>query len=186
MADTERFAKHIVSQNRGKDKKINQKFSTMVMERKRISPEGLVSYNLRLNALCSERFSKVYKMPVPFTFDGFEGSKAGQAKKTLINLCIKMFDHSLMNVQSYQALSTADKNRVKSCLATGSKFSWQVFNESCNLVLPQNDLMKKIYTEADALIPEEGSISINKLFGKYLHAPYGMNVNVKPLALTDA
>lgn len=176
VADTERFAKHIASQNRDKDKKIKQKFSAMVMERKRISPDGLVSYNLRLNALCSERFSKVYKTPVPFTFDGFENSKAGQAKKTLINLCIKMYDHSLMNVQSYQALSMQDKNRVKACLATGSKFSWQVFNESCKLVLPQNALMKKIYTEADALIPEEESISVNKLFGKYLHAPYGMNM----------
>ena len=176
VADTERFAKHIASQNRDKDRKINQKFNSMVMGRKRISPEGLVSYNQRLNALCSERFSKVYKTPVPFTFDGFESSKAGQAKKTLINLCIKMFDHSLMNVQSYQALSIADKNRVKSCLATGSKFSWQVFNESCNLVLPQNELMKKIYMEAEALIPEEDSVSVSKLFGKYLHAPYGMNM----------
>lgn len=176
VSDTERFSKHIIAQNRSKDKKISQKFNAMVMERKRISSGGLIIYNGRLNVLCTERFSKIYKTPVPFVFDGFENKKSAQAKKTLINLCVKLFDHSLMNVQSYQALSTADKNRVKSCLATGVNYSWQVFNESCQLVLPQNELMKSIYREADEAIPEEESISVNKLFGKYLHAPYGMNI----------
>lgn len=176
VSDSERFSKHIIAQNRGKDKKINQKFNAMVIERKRISSSGLITYSGRLNTLCTERFSKVYKTPVPFVFDGFENKKSAQAKKTLINLCVKLFDHSLMNVQSYQALSTADKNRVKSCLSTGVNYSWQVFNESCQLVLPQNELMKSIYREVDAAIPEEDSISVNKLFGKYLHAPYGMNI----------
>lgn len=176
VSDSERFSKHIIAQNRGKDKKINQKFNEMVIERKRISSVGLVIYSGRLNALCTERFSRVYKTPVPFMFDGFENKKSAQAKKTLINLCVKLFDHSLMNVQSYQALSTADKNRVKSCLSTGVNYSWQVFNESCQLVLPQNELMKSIYKEVDEAIPAEDSISVNKLFGKYLHAPYGMNI----------
>lgn len=176
VSDSERFAKHILLQNRGKDKKINQKFNAMVIERKRISSGGLITYSGRLNALCTERFSKVYKSPVPFVFDGFENKKSTQAKKTLINLCVKIYDNSLMNIQSYQALSTADKNRVKSCLSTGVKYSWQVFNESCQLVFPQNELMKGIYREADEAIPEEDSISVNRLFGKYLHAPYGMNI----------
>ncbi len=176
ISDSERFAKHILAQNRGKDKKINQKFNSMVIERKRISSGGLITYNGRLNALCTERFSRVYKSPVPFVFDGFENKKSAQAKKTLMNLCVKIYDNSLMNVQSYQALSTADKNRVKSCLSTGVKYSWQVFNESCQLVLPQNELIKSIYREADEAIPEEDSISVNRLFGKYLHAPYGMNI----------
>lgn len=176
VSDSERFSKHIIAQNRGKDKKINQKFNAMVIERKMISSGGLITYSGRLNVLCTDRFSKVYKTPVPFVFDGFENKKSAQAKKTLINLCVKLFDHSLMNVQSYQALSTADKNRVKSCLSTGMNYSWQVFNESCQLVLPQNELMKGIYREVDEAIPEEDSISVNKLFGRYLHAPYGMNI----------
>ena len=152
VSDSERFAKHILSQNRDKGKRINQKFNAMVIERQRISSGGLITYSGRLNSLCTERFSKVYKSPVPFVFDGFE------------------------NVQSYQALSTADKNRVKSCLSTRVNHSWQVFNDSCQLVLPQNELMRDIYREAEETIPEEDSISVYRLFGKYLHAPYGMNI----------
>ena len=87
-----------------------------------------------------------------------------------------MFDQTLMNVQSYQALNTADKNRVQSCLSVAGTPSWKVFNKDCQLVLPQNELIKKIYSEVDSSIPEEGSFTVGRLFGKYLHAPYGMNI----------
>lgn len=176
LADNERFSKHLMSQKRSQNKKIIHTFNTMVMERKRISGEGLLTYDVRLNMLCSRKFAEVYSTPVPFAFDGFESKRSVQAKKTFSTLCIKMFDQTLMNVQSYQALNTADKNRVQSCLSVAGNSSWKVFNKDCQLVLPQNELIKKIYSEVDSSIPEEGSFTVGRLFGKYLHAPYGMNI----------
>ena len=98
-----------------------------------------------------------------------------QAKKTFATICIKLFDQTLMNIQSYQALSTADKNRIQTCISVGPKFSWQVFNENCQLVVPQNDLLRRIFNEVEQSIFDDGSYTVKQLFGKYLHAPYGMN-----------
>jgi len=175
-ADAERFSKHITAQKRSYKKKIIHTFNNLVMERKMITSTGLVSYVGRLNMLCTECFKRVYKTPVPFVFDGFENSNATQAKKTFATICIKLFDRTLMNIQSYQALNVKDKNRVQACLAVGTSYSWQVFNDLCQLVLPQNDIIKKIYADVDASISYEESFSVNRLFGMYLHAPYGMNI----------
>ncbi len=175
VSDSERFSKHILSQKRKQDKAIIQKFNELVMERQMISEGGVRSYDKRLNALCTERFSEVYSTPVPFAFDGFENYKSAQAKKTFATICIKLFDQTLMNIQSYQALNTADKNRVQTCISVGSKYSWQVFNDSCQLVVPQNELLRKMFSEVDQAILDDGSYTVGRLFGKYLHAPYGMN-----------
>lgn len=175
VSDCERFSKHILSQKRKQDKAIIQKFNELVMERQMISEDGVRSYDKRLNALCTERFSEVYSTPVPFAFDGFENYKSAQAKKTFATICIKLFDQTLMNIQSYQALNTADKNRVQTCISVGSKYSWQVFNDSCQLVVPQNELLRKMFNEVDQAISDDGSYTVGRLFGKYLHAPYGMN-----------
>lgn len=175
VSDAERFSKHIQSQNKKQDKLIMQKFNALVTERKQITEKGIITYDSRINSLCTARLNEVYKCPVMFLFDGFETSKAAQAKKTFATICIKLFDNTLMNIQSYQALNTADKNRIQSCISVGGKHSWQIFSEDCKLVLPQNEQMKNIYMEVDASIPDEGAFSVSRLFSKYLHAPYGMN-----------
>lgn len=175
VSDAERFSKHIISQRKKQDKLILQKFNALVTDRKMISERGLITYDMRLNALCTKRFTDVYLNPVMFVFDGFESSKSAQAKKTFATICIKLFDNTLMNIQSYQALNTADKNRIQSCITVGGKYSWQIFTDECKLVLPQYDVLKNIYAEADAAIPDEGAFSVSRLFSKYLHAPYGMN-----------
>lgn len=176
VADADRFSKHIISQKRKQDKQILAKFNALVTDRKHISQIGLVSYDVRLSILCTKRFSDIYKQSIPFVFDGFENNRAQQARKTFSTICIKMFDNTLMNIQSYQALNTADKNRIQSCIAVGTKNSWQIFNDDCQLILPQNDLLRRIYNDIDAVIPEDSAYSVNRLFGKFLHAPYGMNV----------
>ena len=175
-SDSERFSKHIISQKRKQDKIILQKFNALVMERQYVTEDGIRSYDSRVNVLCTQRFSNVYSTPVPFAFDGFENSKSTQAKKTFANICVKIFDQTLMNIQSYQALSIADKNRVQACLAVGQKYSWQVFNDSCQLVTPQNDIVLCIYNEVEQAINTEDIYTVGKLFGKYLYSPYGMNV----------
>ena len=86
-----------------------------------------------------------------------------------------------MNVQGYQALTQEEKNRVKACLSTGIKTSWQVFNNSCNVIEPQNALMKEIYDDLSSRLSFDKPATFYTLFGKYTEAPYGMNANALAL-----
>ena len=175
-ADTERFAKHILAQKRKQDKVILQKFNALVMERRQITEKGLAIYDLRLNGLCTNKFAEVYSRTIPFVFDGFENGKTSQARKSFVNICVKMFDDTLTNIQSYHALTTADKNRIQFCISVGQKYSWQIFSNDCQLVLSQDEAINRLYCEVDECIPDEGTFSVSRLFNKYMHAPYGMNM----------
>lgn len=181
VSDNERFQKHISAQFRAQNKKACNKFTTLVAKRELIDASGIRTYNTRLNALCSEKFNAVFSSTPPFMFDGFEKRTTVQAKKYLANICIKLFDRTLMNVQSYQALTQDEKNRVRATLATKSSTSWQVFDDSCSLIEPQNALLKKIYDEVEASLSFDEAHSIQKLFGKYATMPYGMNDNALAL-----
>ena len=86
-----------------------------------------------------------------------------------------------VDVQGYQALTQEEKNRVKACLSTGIKTSWQVFNNSCNVIEPQNALMKEIYDDLSSRLSFDKPATFYTLFGKYTEAPYGMNANALAL-----
>ncbi len=177
VADSERFQKHIHAQFRSQNKKVCNKIISLVAERKMIDGNGLHIYSSRLNALCSAKFEELYHSAPPFMFDGFEKKTTVQAKRYLTNICIKLFDRTLMNVQSYQALTQDEKNRVKSSLSTNTATSWQVFDDACNLVEPQNKQILTIYNEVSELISYDTALSFKSLFGKYMDLPYGMNEN---------
>ena len=179
--DTERFAKHITAQQKACTKKIIQAFNRLVNKRQMLSKEGVVTYTERRNQLCSALFEMLYTKTPPFAFDGFEKKTTSQAKKYLSNICRKLFDKTMMNVQGYQALTQEEKNRVKACLSTGIKTSWQVFNNSCNVIEPQNALMKEIYDDLASRISFDTPVTFYTLFGKYTQAPYGMNANALAL-----
>ncbi len=176
LSDTERFYKQIQSQRGVQEKKLIKVFNDLALRRQIITEEGLITFEGRITSLCTTIFKNVYSKVSSFVFDGFDSNKPVQARKSFITVCVKLFDKTLMNIQSYQALSTQDKNRIKSCFATGMPNSWQVFNDQCELIVPQNEAIKRIFDEIDNSIPDEESISVSKLFGKYLHAPYGMNI----------
>lgn len=181
VADAERFQKHILAQLRSQSKKVCNRITSLVAQRVIIDDGGLHSYSSRLNAFCSEKFNDVFPSAPPFMFDGFEKKTTVQAKKYLSNICIKLFDRTLMNVQSYQALTQDEKNRVKATLSTKSTTSWQVFDDSCSLIEPQNKLLKSIYDEVETSLNFEEAIPVQKLFGKFTTLPYGMNDNALSL-----
>ncbi len=180
-ADQERFQKHIVGQIRSQNKKIIQTFSKLIYQRVMINEHGLATYDCRINALCSARFNELFIETPPFAFDGFQNKTTVQAKKYLSNICIKLFDKTLMNIQSYQALTQDEKNRVKSCLSVGVSTSWQVFDSNCNLTTPQNPLVHKIYDEVDAVLSENEPKSVLTLMDRYIKPPFGMNINAVAL-----
>lgn len=127
-ADKERFKKHIYSQHRRQNNQITRTFTSCVAKRVMIDEDGAVSYSVRLNTLCTQKFAQLYTKAVPFVFDGFENKSKVQAKTTLTTICCYLYNRTLMNIQVYNALPVKDKNRIISSLATKSPYSWKVFD----------------------------------------------------------
>lgn len=182
-ADQERFQKHIAGQLSTQNKKIIQVFSRLIRQREFISDQGIRTYEKRITALCSDCFNEIYTMAPPFAFDGLQNKGTAQAKKYITNICIKLFDRTLMNIQSYQALTQDEKNRVKSCLAVDVSTSWQVFDSRCTLVKPKNELISSIYDELESELKTDEPKSVFQLTEKYTKPPYGMNANAVTLLI---
>ena len=180
-ADNERFQKHILSQHKAQNKTIAKKFNELVQCRNCITEEGLTQYQGRLNNICTEKFERIFDHVMPFMFDGFESKKIAAARRYLSNICIKLFDRSLLNVQSYNALSVDEKNRIRSCLAVGNDTSWQVFTSRCSLVKPKNPCALQIFNMVETRLDDGENLSLMEIFGDYLKAPYGMNMNALAL-----
>ena len=181
--DRVRFQKHITGQIRAQNKKIIQALSRMMAARAQITESGLSVFGGRLNTLCSNCFNDLYTKTPPFTFDGFQNKQTTQAKKYLANICIKLFDRTLMNIQSYQSLTQDEKNRVKSCLSVGVSTSWQVFDSKCNLTYPDNPIIAEIYDSITENIPVETPVAMMSLFERYMRPPFGLNINAVSLLL---
>ena len=146
-----------------------------------LTEEGLIRYQGRLNNLCTSRFEEIYSRALPFMFDGFESKTPTAARRYLSNICIKLFDRTLMNVQSYNALSTDEKNRIKACLSVGSTTSWQVFTNTCNFSRPLNPVASPVFEALENEL-ESGEVKgILQIIGRFSKAPYGMNINALTL-----
>ena len=142
-----------------------------------IESDGKASYSVRLNALCTQRFSGLFTKAVPFVFDGFENKSKIQAKTTLTAICCHLYNRTLMNVQVYNALPMRDKNRIASSLATKSPHSWKIFDNDCQLVAPQNPLIHEIIQKVVQTLEDGQRHTGYALFYPFTLAPYGMNEN---------
>lgn len=176
-ADNERFQKHILSQHKSQEKKIVRKFNALVQARNIVTEEGLVQYQGRLNNLCTAKFEEVYDHALPFMFDGFENKTQTAARRYLSNICIKMFNRTLMNIQNYNALCVDEKNRIKSCLTVGSATSWQVYNNNCHFTKPMEPHVLEIFDSIEDSLDNGETLKPMQIFGKFTKAPYGMNMN---------
>ena len=179
--DNERFQKHIASQHKTQEKKIIRKFNALVQNRTVFTEDGLIHYQGRLNNLCTSRFEKVYRHALPFMFDGFENKTPAAARRYLSNICVKLFDRTLMNVQSYNALSTDEKNRIKACLSVGSTTSWQVFTNTCSFSRPLNPVVSPVFEALEKELESGEAKGILQLTRNFTRAPYGMNINALAL-----
>lgn len=177
VADKERFEKHILNQQRAKNNTIIRNFTQCVSKRTMISSNGLEQYSVRINALCTQCFTRLFTQAVPFPFDGFENKIKTQAKSTLITLCVNLLNQTITNAQVYSSLTPKDKNRVAAVLSTKSPNSWKVFDDNCQLVDAMNPLVNKIIKEIEDILESDNRTSMFSLFGKFQLPPYGMNDN---------
>ncbi len=175
--DFERFEKHIRAQIKKQNKIIINKFNSLVQSRKIINEKGLQIYQGRINALCSQVFETLYTDTPPFMFDGFEKKTQAAARRYLADICMKISDRTLLNVQNYNAIPTEEKNRIRATLATGSETSWKVYSDNCTLIKPMNMAASKVFDVVEASLSADESLSIMQVFGQFLKPPYGMNIN---------
>lgn len=181
VADKDRLEKHITSQEKTQNKKICRRFNQLVAQKEMLTVSGVEVYSGRLSDLCTQKFEALYKQAPAFAFDGFQNKITAQAKKYLANICTKMFDRTLMNIQSYQALTSDEKNRIRACLSTRTETSWKVFDDDCNLIEPLEPTIRIICEEVEEQLREGEIKSIFSVMGKYMKAPYGMNINAVAL-----
>lgn len=174
-AERQRFDRHVTGQLKKQAKSIIEIFKQLSSQRNYISENGLQHQDKRLNVLCSDTFATLYPQVTPFMFDGLEKKSIAQAKKYYANICIKLIDRTLMNVQSYQSLTLEEKNRVKAALSIYAPTSWKVFDNNCRLSLPGNPILLECYNCVTESLSESEALPVQNLFGKYTIAPYGMN-----------
>ena len=176
-ADYQKFEKFISSLLKEKNKKITTTFTQLISQRQMINSDGLAIYQTRINLLCTDKFNQLYYSAPPFSFDGFENKTSTPAKKSLANICIKLFDRSLMNIQSYQALTQPEINRIKSSISVGTTTSWEMFDANCNLVEPRNELILSIFNTITSKLSEDSLAPFHSIFKDLSVPPYGMNEN---------
>jgi len=174
-SERQRFERFVNDQERRLVKKITQTFNTLSAERYVVTQDGVVKKEQRLAVLCNELFKTIYNKTVPFMFDGFQKKPTASIKRYLIDICQRLYDNTLTNIQSYQSLAPDIKNRVKAVLSTQMQNSWMVFDSNCALCEPQNPHLQVIYSEVMAEL-ESGSKRGFALFKRYLYPPYGMNM----------
>ena len=134
-SDFQRFERFVNMLVKEKNKKLTSTFTKLVSNRQLLTSQGIANYQTRINILCTDKFNQLFSLAPPFAFDGFENKTITSAKKALANICIKLFDRSLMNIQSYQALTQAEINRIKSCISVGPKTSWELFDNTWSLLI---------------------------------------------------
>ena len=144
----------------------------------------------RLGALGTELFSKIYKKPLPFPFDGYS-TKGGNAAASCQQLTIELLDGRLDH-QSCSSKPAKDRNRALHILNQ----TWDCFNKTTGKIsIPKNTIAHKLVMawrkklDADdqqfkiadellsACLPPYGAnlASIGMLFGVFL-APRRDNI----------
>lgn len=176
-ADHERFQKYITQLHKNRNKKIIKKFLELAQSRCLVTDSGLIKFDGHLKAFCTAKFEEIYDHAPAFMFDGFENKTPAAANRYLSNICTKMFDRTLFNIQSYNALSTEEKNRIKACLSVGSNTSWQVYNSTCNFVKPLDPRALEIFNAIEEDLSSGDALGIMQIFGKFARSPYGMSMN---------
>lgn len=174
-AEKERFKKFISDQKRQQIKKIVKAFTSCMAQREYITEEGVVNYSDRIQNFLNDTLKATYYKVPPFPFDGFDKNSLTAAKKTLVTICAKLFDGTLMNEQSYSSLLPDEKNRVKAVLSTGFQNSWQVFDSNFSLIEPRDQSVKHIYDAISFQLEDNNVYTIAQLLKPYMLPPYGMN-----------
>lgn len=173
--DKDIYAKFISVYKRQYSVKVANKIRDLLSEKIILAETGVAKFDIRIRDVCMNKFKKLYNHTVPFMFDGFEKKITPQPRKIYAELCNNIYSGSITNPQIYQSFSPQLKNRIQAVLSISSVGSWQVFGRNYHFSAPKNDTLKEIFDNVTASLYPGTAVSIQKLFSKFLYAPYGMN-----------
>lgn len=177
QSEIDMFARFISDDMKRANREIVNLFKRMTLKRLLLTEKGMESYPSKLKDLYYERFEEVYKSAIPFAFDGFEKKSTPSVRKTLLEMCQKMYGGTMCNKQAFQGIDPKMKNRIQAVLTVDIPTSWQVFNGKYELCEPKNPKVRKIYRGVMEKIKTGAIVSLGDLFKDLLYAPYGMNYN---------
>ena len=131
--------------------------------------------NERLSSYLSHMFSRLYPDNIPFFMDGFfQKKRLSPVCQKAYNFAIKNLLTSSLNETSIRNLDAQQKNRIETLMFISSSVSWKILDENYNLIVPQNNKVKKIYDEILNQLVSNEDILVKLIFEKYTKKPYGL------------
>lgn len=150
---------------------IQEQIDTLIKSRNRIIGLKTELEALRLQQLCTEVFSKIYKSPITFPFDGFNVAK-GNAAET----CFELTRELLLGKLDYQGILSKQpkvKNRAKLVLDD----SWKIFNKSGYISRrPEHPCLNTLTANWDDELNKNGKLILADMVKQLCLPPYGANI----------
>jgi hypothetical protein len=149
---------------------IREQIDSMIKERNYATGLKDGTTAQRLSQVGTELFSRIYKNPVPFPFDGFSTAK-GNAADTSHELTRELL-YSKLDYDSIMAKPIKTKNRAISVL----KDSWGIFAKNGDILKRPTDPVVRSFTERlDDCLSKDGRINAFSALGDMCRPPFGAN-----------
>jgi len=151
---------------------MREQIETMIKHRRYVTGLREELASQRLGQAGRELFTRIYKTPIPFPFDGFSTAK-GNAADTCQELTMELLLGKL-DYDGAIAKPVKSKNRAVTVL----KDTWGIFTKTGGVSRrPTNPVVRTI-TEKwdDTLTGEDKRLSIEEMIRRLCRPPYGANI----------
>jgi hypothetical protein len=169
--DKARFGNLIGAHKEKLSKAIREQIDAMIKERRYVTglKEDLATQ--RLSQVGAEIFSRIYKNPIPFPFDGFSTAR-GNAADTCHELTRELLS-SKLDYDGVISKPIKAKNRAITVL----KENWGIFNKNGSIsrrpILP---VIRTLTEKWDDTLTNEQRISLAEAIRQICRPPYGANI----------
>jgi hypothetical protein len=158
---------------------VRSQIETMVKGRKYVTGLNEELEAQRLSRAGTELFSRIYKSPLTFPFDGFSTARGNAADS-----CQELTRELLLGTLDYDAVM-GKPVKVKNRAVTVLKESWGIFAKNGNVMTrPSHPVLRNVTTKWDELLATgERRLPIEQTLRQLCSAPHGANVASAALLL---
>jgi hypothetical protein len=178
--DRVRFGNLIGAHQEKLRRMIREQVDSMVKQRLHVTGLGEEIEAQRLSRVGSELFTRIYKSPIPFPFDGFSTAKGNAA-----DTCQELTQELLLGRLDYDgviARPVKSKNRALTILKT----SWSIFTRNGAVSRrPALPVIRSVTEKWDELLASDGRrLSPSDAIRQLCRPPYGANIASAGLLLS--
>lgn len=158
---------------------LRSQIDSMIKRRRYVTPLKEDLEAQRLSRAGSELFSRVYRNPLAFPFDGFSTARGNAADS-----CLELTTELLLGKLDYDAVM-GKPVKVKNRAVTVLKDSWGIFAKSGKvLTRPSHPVVRALTTKwDDSLTSGEQRLSVEQVLRQLCGPPHGANIASAALAL---